>query len=601
MVVNTLVLNKRSPGFLVILLTLTACSQLQLERPSQASYIGFNVEVRNMPSFFNVDRVYVLDEHGAQIGPGGPMPGRNQLQPLQIPESYQGKPVYVCMGHSLLTYTRTMAAIQGGETIVISGEDVNVGLPENLPEIPGFTSSTEVKVADGGGIGGDYTVDSIFVTSFEGLPISTAAYNADTGAWSLVMVDAFDGHKLRFWVKFTVDGDTYYFYNDQVWTQGAFTVIGVTYKGKPVSTRADILALATAAAGDYVLTNSQYFTESWSPIALPVGVILHGGGNVVRNLTFNASQAGMTGFFSTINGHIYDFRLELAQTEMILIQTNNHAGVLAGIAGGTAEIKNVSVTASGAVPNVRWKIRGLGGNSSIGGLCGQISATAMVERCSTNIKVELDVDSLGGNYDVGGIVGRVRDSAQILDAYALGDIIVQGILSVGDIQAGGVAGLSSGAITRTYSTASVLGSGNNSKISAGGLVGVAAQLSHSAALGDRVYAASTFSGSNAVSAGPVVGGSTGNQPGVTDVFYKTGIDVKCAVQNSLGNARTFSSFSDWTNVFEDTDGWMWNDVAGRPKLVWQVNSDDITSGIVNNLPPGLAGLLPGGSFPTGIP
>ena len=185
MVMSTMVLNKRLPGFLMALLTLAlmACGELEFERLPPANYIDFNVEVRNMPAITNIDRIYVLDENGAQIGPGGPMPRANQTQPLQIPESYQGKPVYVCMGHSVLTYTRTLAAIQGGETIIISGEDVNVGLPENLPAIPGFSSSDTVSVVADRGIDSAFTIDSIFVTSFEGLPISTATYDAAADTW----------------------------------------------------------------------------------------------------------------------------------------------------------------------------------------------------------------------------------------------------------------------------------------------------------------------------------------------------------------------------------------------------------------------------------
>ncbi len=203
-----------------------------------------------------------------------------------------------------------------------------------------------------------------------------------------------------------------------------------------VETEADLKAISTNLAGDYIIGNPidaaglTGFTPIGSPAA-PFTGRLEGRGSVISGLTINDPGGTGVGLFGAIGagGAVTDLYLS-----GLIVSGGSAVGGIAGVNAGT--IDNAFV--SGNVAGSGNQVGGLVGENLTTGSIGQALATAHVS----------------GGGEVGGLVGG--NAGSIADAMATGEVD-------GGAATGGLVGDNSGTIAAALSTGAVSG---------GGLVGV---------------------------------------------------------------------------------------------------------------------------------
>jgi hypothetical protein len=539
--------------------------------------ITFYVKAENLPNAVKLDRFYVTDDEGTQIGAGAGYSG-NGMVALTIPSSYAGQELNVCAGYSIMTYAMAKTAITENMTVTISAEDVDIGVPGGvLPEIPNVVSPGRITVS--GMI--PSKVNDIYVASYEGSRISTAAYDEKTGEWSLNMPDAFDNTKLRFWVDFIYSGSPYCFYEDIVWREKSTTNIAITYRGTPIKNSADLRHIA--GTGDFVITNAiSVGAAPWVPIDTFQGT-LHGGGYKISGIKFERStSAGSYGLFRRLIGKVYDLKLEYADTAPLVLSATAPtiegkmfamAGVLAGEMVSGSEIKNVMVLSATKDSSFSVKSAVPGSNDVyLGGIVGYHKGD--LSQSYSNILVELVEGSTNDNrYFIGGIAGV--SERNIINSYTRGGVSANNAFSTGTVYAGGLVGLLKGAsIYNSYAAGDILATINDARaiVNIGGLAGMgdpAYQITYSVAANETVTAgvAGTVFVGSLIGSSQGVSGSNNKRKNTMQLIGNKVDDSQGAVLLSL------MSSGDWPLL--SYEQWVWDNASGYPKLFWQQSSVDI--------------------------
>jgi hypothetical protein len=545
----------------------------------ELEYLSFYVKTEDLPNAFKVDRFFVTDDSGAQIGAGVKYSGDNAVV-LSIPSSYAGQELNVCAGYSVIRYAAAKTAITENMTVTISAEDVDIGVPGGiLPKIPNVISSGEVVVVNTQ-VAGAYSISDVYVTSYGGSRISTAMYDANTGKWSLNMPDSLSGTELRFWVDYTYSGRPYCFYDDIVWQKNVATNITITYLGTPITNHAQLRSMGSS--GDFVITNAiSVGAAPWVPIDMFQGT-LHGGGYKISGIKFERStSAGSYGFFRKLNGNVSDLKLEYADTAPLVLSatapTNDGgsfamAGVLAGEVVSGSEIKNVMVLSADKDSSFLVK-SAVPGSSDVylGGIVGYHGGGTLLQSYS-NILVELVAGSTNDHrYFIGGLAGVSK--GHITHSYSRGGVSANNAFTTGSVYAGGLAGWLNGAsIYDSYATGDILATIDDARaiVSIGGLAGTGDayyQIIESVAANGKVRTGESGDKS--------VGFLIGSSPNVTGSSNKWKNTMQLTGSNVYDSQEEGSSLmrSDWPLL--SLKPWLWDDTTGYPCLYWQQSSIDI--------------------------
>ena len=176
-----------------------------------------------------------------------------------------------------------------------------------------------------------------------------------------------------------------------------------------------------------------------------------GAGHDITNLSINRPDSDAVGLFAAIDLNVGAMVQHLDLNEVDIVG-RDFVGALAGANGdvlryvsstGRVEGRNVVgglVGLNKGRPNRSWSEAEVFGNESVGGLLGQNHS--FVEQVYAS-------GTVSGNESVGGLVGYDQ-SGTIQDSYALGAVY-------GTLYVGGFVGLTSGSITRSYSSGGVNG------------------------------------------------------------------------------------------------------------------------------------------------
>jgi hypothetical protein len=561
-----------------------------LDIPSEDEKPGsvtFYVKVENLPHAFKLERFYVTDDSGAQIGPGVQYSDTDKAA-LSVPAIFVGQELNVCAGYGIMTYVSEKVTIASGITVILTMDGINVGVPGGfLPEIPNTISSGEIKVTS------EVTVDqikSIYVTSYEGSRISTAIQEKDSKRWKLNLPDDFTGMTLRFWVNFESSGSPFFFYEDIEWDKGNATTITITYKGKPIANHSDLLTLASAGTGDhFVITNAiSVGGAPWVPLDAFSGK-LHGGGYKISGIKF-AQPRGSYGLFSRLSGEVSDLRLEYADASPLVLSMtaltddgNNSAmaGILAGEMAGNSKIENVMVMLAGGVSKFSVKVTLSGGIMvSLGGIVGYINGLyCTLSQSYSSARIELAPESAGDHkYFIGGLAGRLK--GDISASYSRGDVWANGILTGnGVIYAGGLAGGLAdtslggqeycGVIDTSYASGDVLAMNNGHGITvvAGGLVGMADSEAYrikDSAANNGLIDASGSEGNKFVCS------ILGSPVSIPDSGNKRRIGMTLSGGTVYLQGGELGGQGDWPMF--PSSVWIWDSTNGYPRLFWQHSS-----------------------------
>jgi hypothetical protein len=435
---------------------------------------------------------------------------------------------------------------------------------------------------------GSYSVNDIYVSSFEGSRISTAAYDTTTKAWSLNMPDDFDGMKLRFWVDFKESGSSYCFYEDIVWRKDSPTNIAITYRGTPIKNYADLQRIA--GSGHFVVTNAiSVGAAPWVPIDTFQGT-LHGGGYKITGIKFAQSpSAGSYGLFRKLTGNVSDLKLEYADTAPLVLSAwaptvgGNFAmaGILAGEAAANSNIKNVMVSLAAGVSAFSVKSTVSGTNDVyVGGIVGYLNE-GLLEQSYSGAGIELAAGSTTGpRYFMGGLAGMSK--RQITASYARGRVSANNASLInGAVYAGGLTGGlngtgSSTTIEKSYASGDILAVINNAGVTVN-IGGLAGRIDGNYRINNSVAANETVTASDTgtVSVGSLIGSSQdifGDNNKQKDPMHISG-GTKYERQAS---ASSLTTASDYQPMFSGSDNpWVWDNASGYPKLFWQQSSVDI--------------------------
>ena len=225
--------------------------------------------------------------------------------------------------------------------------------------------------------------------------------------------------------------------------------------------------------GSYVLVADLDFTDKGyvTPSAAFTGT-LDGSGHKIIGLK--------TPLFSDITGIIRNLEI----TANISESSSTTVGVLAGSAGGSARVLNITVR--GAIA--------LYGKYEIGGVIGRVRDSAVLENCISH--VSLISDAIKGDGSCGGIVGVATNSSSLTNCVNRGNII-------GKFVAGVAAYVDTVNISNCHNLAMITGTEY-----VGGVIGYA------------IYGGGTVNYTNLTNKGAVSGGNyTG---GVIGYFYLYG-------------------------------------------------------------------------------
>ena len=206
------------------------------------------------------------------------------------------------------------------------------------------------------------------------------------------------------------------------------------------------------------------------------------------------------------------------------------------------------VGSGGLISNVGLVDADITGGESVGGLAGRN------EGLVTRSYVSGSVEGIDGWYN-GVLVGRNQHDGEIIASYSSGVV-------VGSSGLGGICGINHGLILNSYSTADVIGTGNN----IGGLVGE-----------QRGDVINCYSTGEVMSEGTSVGGLIGRFASGTieNSFWDT--DTSNQSGSAGGTPKTTAemmvvdTFSDWN--FTEPGTWV---MAGYPHLQWE-HTTDITT------------------------
>jgi hypothetical protein len=573
--------------FLGGMLFMISCGLFPVPEPPQGTdkldSVTIFVKTQNLPSAVKLDRFYATDDAGAQIGAGAPFSDSAPVK-LAVPSSFVGQELNICAGYSLITYASEKVTIAEGVTAVLSADGINIGVPGGvLPEIPGVTSPNTVTVTYSDGIStANMHINNIYAASCEGSKISTAIYSESNHEWSINMLSALNDTTVRFWVDFN-DGETpLCFYEDIVWMENTNTLITVTYRGTPITNHTELRSIT--GTNDFVITNTISASSApWTPVAF--SGTLHGGGFKVSGIKF-AQSTGNYGLFSTLEGNVYDLRLEYADTAPLAVTAASPdnmvmAGILAGETTANATIKNVMVSLASGVPAFSVKSAASGAKVCLGGIVGRMSGGTLSQSYSS-ARIELAPGSVGDSFFIGGLAGMSK--GEITTSYARGSVSADGAITFGSVYAGGLAGGLDGSasIDKSYAAGdvlAVLAVSGATIAQAGGLVGKAEEPSYVinnsvAANGNVKVGTGTYD-----SAAPLLGSNetvsgSNNIRGTTINFAES--------TNKYANQGAEKDLTDSTNwsLFSVTDNtWRWDSDAGFPRLFWQQNSIDLLNSL----------------------
>jgi hypothetical protein len=354
----------------------------------------------------------------------------------------------------------------------------NSSIPENWPAgtVVGTFSTTDSDLGDtftyslvAGS--GDTDNASFEIVSDEQTLLTKEVFDFETQGSYSIRVRSVDADGLSFEKAFTI-------------TVGDMTEAACTNGGTAIATMADLQgvdsSVATRAA-TYCLANDLDATGfAFTPIGdwfNPFRGAFDGQDHTISNLTtYRSAYAGLFG--RILGGSVANVRLA-----NVNVSGDNAVGGLAGRNEGTITNSHSSGTVSAADSSGDY-VGGLvgqnlgaiyssstagtvtGGHEDTGGLVGYSTGGEFSSHSSANVT--------GVEYATGGLVGY-QYTNNIVDCYATGNVAAttasDGTPGTGYTNAGGLVGslFGSGTVTRSYSTGSVVNTGNYAYT--GGLVG----------------------------------------------------------------------------------------------------------------------------------
>ena len=298
--------------------------------------------------------------------------------------------------------------------------------------------------------------------------------------------------------------------------------------------------------------------EEWTPIGINGNLTFKGNfdgaGHVVSNFTITSTEVVYAGLFGSFKGGeirnvgVENFTIQISDTSEALFDGLGSAGGLVGYNSG----KITHCYAKGTISVSRHS------SFEVGGLVGEsYPASAVVEESYADVDVTT-VSTLG--ISAGGLVGI--STGAIYNSYALGDVSVtcNNTHSVGSFVGGGLAGLGGGEtrISQCYATGNVDVKGGNSSYTcyAGGLIGSA---------GDEVlYCFATGHVSQSGGENFAVGGLFGRGDS-SSTNYRSMAQQISGAKNETGEVQTLDVIQTASFV-TDTMKWdpkVWNALDGQ--------------------------------------
>lgn len=163
-----------------------------------------------------------------------------------------------------------------------------------------------------------------------------------------------------------------------------------------------------------------------------------GNNHTIDGIYINRPDEDFNGLFGYIENSTIQ---ELNLSNITIKNSHNFSGGLVGYVTGTCNIKNVKI--SGEIK----------GEGTIGGLCGQVNGSSVIEFTSSSATI------MGLFDNVGGLIGSLSRSSNTHTSQSTCNV-------KGKSNVGGLVGTSSGTISNSFSISNVVGEANT-----GGLVG----------------------------------------------------------------------------------------------------------------------------------
>ena len=320
------------------------------------------------------------------------------------------------------THTVTFVGMDGA---TISTQEVEAGqaaIAPDAPSVPGYTFQGWDKAFDN--VTEDLTVNAVYQINVYtvtfvgqgGTVISTAQVEHGKAATAPEAPEV-EGYTFTGWdVGFVAVTD--HLTVNAIYTQNAPEIPDggeEEYEGTPISTQAELAALATATPGTYTLIKDLTL-EGWTSIVLPAGVVLGGNGHAITGLT--------TPLFSTVSGTVKNLNvanavitgegvvaqklldgatvLNVNVIDCALTTATTNIGGIAGEGTGTITIQNCTV--SGEIVTTTTK--------GIAGIIGRYAPSGSADvceiiNCTNNINITVDAQNTG----TAGIIGQCVDGA----------------------------------------------------------------------------------------------------------------------------------------------------------------------------------------------